>query len=82
MGIDKAKQKEIEKANEDKIAQDDKLFLEQMQRPIPEVGFQSNNLRLSVVKLWTCENFSLLFDSKIFKNLEFQLENKLFYTKS
>ena len=53
MGIDKAKQKEIEKANEEKIAQDDKIFLEQMQRPIPEVGFHSNNLRFSVVILWT-----------------------------
>jgi len=56
MGIDKAKQKEIEKANEEKIAQDDKLFLEQMQRPIPEVGFHSNNLqisRFSVVKFWS-----------------------------
>ena len=46
MGIDKAKQKEIEKANEEKIENDDKLFLEQMQRPIPEVGFHYNKNKI------------------------------------
>ena len=58
MGIDKAKQKEIEKANDDKIAQDDKLFLEQMQRPIPEVGFHSNKIRFFMVKSLVMTHYS------------------------
>ena len=46
MGIDDAKQAEIEKAKAEKIEKDDKLFFEQMQKPIPEAGFHANHMRL------------------------------------
>ena len=47
MGIDDAKQAEIEKAKAEKIERDDKLFLKQIQKPIPEAGFHGNHMRLS-----------------------------------
>ena len=43
MGIDKAKEAEIQRAKAEKIQKDDKLFLEQMQRPIPEARFHANH---------------------------------------
>ena len=46
MGIDDAKQAEIEKAKAEKIERDDKLFFEQIQKPIPEAGFHANHMRL------------------------------------
>ena len=48
MGIDTAKQAEVEKAKAEKIERDDKLFLELLQRPIPEAGFHENHVFLYV----------------------------------